>query len=77
VHNNGELAINSIKQPEMPNPDSCSIYTHKDPSELFNTAMDKFGDSLSDMTTNFIDLFLTYSTDALGFIINLVLPFLF
>jgi len=77
VHNNGELAINSIKQPEMPDTSSCNIYTHKDPSELFNTAMDKFSDSLSDMTTNFVDLFLTYSTDALGFIINIVLPFLF
>jgi len=77
VNTDGSLRIDSIKQPEMPDTSSCNVYTHKDPSELFNTAMEKFNDGLSEMATNFVDLFLQYSADALGFIINIVLPFLF
>ncbi|AMB18768.1 metallo-endopeptidase [Bacillus phage Eldridge] len=77
VNNDGTLNIHFTKQPEMPDTSSCSIYTHKDPSELFNTAMEKFNDGLSEMATNFVDLFLQHSADTLGFIINLVLPFLF
>jgi len=77
VNNDGTLNIHSTNQPEMPNPGDCNIYTHKDPSELFNTAMEKFNDGLSEMATNFVDLFLQYSADTLGFIINIVLPFLF
>jgi hypothetical protein len=77
VNTDGTLRIDSIKQPELPSPGDCNIYEHKDPSELFNTAMEKFNDSLSDMATNFIDLFLQYSLGTLNFVFENVLPFLF
>jgi len=77
VNKDGTLLINSNEQPELPSPGDCNIYEHKDPSELFNTAMERFNESLSDMATNFIDLFLQYSLSTLNFVFENVLPFLF
>lgn len=76
VNNDGTLNIHSIKQPEMPSTEGCDVYNKLDGASIFNDTMSKLNDAFSEMATNFIDLFLQYSLDTVGFVINTVLPFL-
>jgi len=76
VNTDGSLAIHSTRAPEMPDTSGCNVYEKLDGADMFNTAMNSLNNAFSDMATNFIDLFLQYSADTVGFIINLVLPFL-
>jgi len=50
-------AGNSVAQIEMPSPDQCSVFEKVDAGSILGDSMSKFGDMLSDMTANFIDVF--------------------
>jgi len=62
---------------EMPSTEGCSVYDKLDGAEMFNSAMDSLNNTFSEMATNFIDVFLQYSSDTIGFVLNNILPYLF
>jgi hypothetical protein len=62
---------------EMPSTEGCSVYDKLDGADMFNSALDSLNKTFSEMATNFIDVFLQYSLDTVGFVINNILPYLF
>jgi len=72
------LASNDkVPQGVMPSTEGCNVYEHMDAGNIFNNAMDSLNNTFSEMATNLISVFLHYSLDTVGFIIQNVLPFLF
>ncbi|QDP42962.1 metallo-endopeptidase [Bacillus phage vB_BmeM-Goe8] len=47
---------NSNNVAQMPSPDNCSVFEKADAGSILSDSMSKFGDMLSDMTANFIDV---------------------